>query len=100
MNYDNFTKEQLISLINHLEENFIPDSVIFKSFALVSNKELTESIKLLQKQVEDTNKANKKLAIEVENLGFHMVKKNEQIEKLSQIITKQQKQKNKKTKAK
>lgn len=84
MNYDGFSKEQLVNLIKHLEKNFIPDNVIFRSYALVSNEQLTESIKLLQKQAQDLDLENRKLKAQVDNLKFHIDAKDKELLKNKQ----------------
>ena len=51
MNYSNFSREQLLDLVDHLKTTFIPDNVLFKSYSLITVEKLSESVKTLQNNI-------------------------------------------------
>lgn len=81
MNYNELSKNQLMALLMHLEQNFISDHVVFKAHAMVSNKELEGYVFNLQKQNQALELENNKLKNQVENLKFHLESKSKEFEK-------------------
>jgi len=68
MNYSNFSREQLLDIIDHLKANFIPDNVLFRSHSLITVDKLSDAIKSLQNNINTINQEMKNLRQENHDL--------------------------------
>lgn len=76
MNYSNFSREQLLDLVDHLKANFIPDNVLFRSHSLITVDKLSEALRSLQNNINTLNgelkvlrQENHDLKQQVENIS-------------------------------
>lgn len=86
MNYSNFSREQLLDLVDHLKANFIPDNVLFRSHSLITVDKLSEALRSLQNNINTLNGEMKTLRQENHDLK-------QQIQSLQPIKTDNNKKK-------